>query len=83
MLNENDESAFPVQVGNTIDDLRGMSLLDWFAGQALNGCLSYSHVNPMRGNWQENCSAEEAAYYAYVVAEAMMTERKRRNDERK
>ena len=83
MLNENDESAFPVQVGNTIDDLRGMSLLDYFAAKAMQGCLAYSSVDPMRGNWQENASAEETANYAYEIAEAMMNERKRRNDERK
>ena len=83
MLNEHDESAFPVEVGQTCDDLRGMSLLDWFAGQALQGCLAYSHLDPQRGNWQENASAEETANYSYVVADAMMNERKRRNDEKK
>jgi hypothetical protein len=83
MLNEHDESAFPVEVGQTCDDLRGMSLLDWFAGQCLSGCLAYSHVDPSHGNWQENSSAVELANYSYVVAEAMMDERKRRNDERK
>jgi len=37
MLNEHDESAFPVEVGQCCDELRGMSLLEYFAGQALAG----------------------------------------------
>ena len=83
MLSEHDESAFPVEVGQTCDDLRGMSLLDWFAGQAMQGCLAYSHLDPQRGNWQENSSANSLAMSCYSYAEAMMNERKRRNDERK
>jgi hypothetical protein len=73
MLNEHDESAFPVQVGNTIDDLRGMSLLDYFAGQAL---ASF--------NWEESGQKYSIdAQKCFAMAEAMMEERKRRNDERK
>jgi hypothetical protein len=72
MLNENDESAFPVQVGNTVDDLRGMSLLDWFAGQALAGVSA-----------TDNYDSQTTVVAAYQIAEAMMNERKRRNDERK
>ena len=75
MLNENDESAFPVEVGQTCDDLRGMSLLDWFAGQAISGLLSDPTI--------ERCSPEGFASSSYDYAEAMMNERKRRNDERK
>lgn len=79
MLNENDESAFPVQVGNTIDDLRGMSLLDWFAGQAMVGAYDA---------WMAECrdanvSSVNMAKECYLLADAMMNERKRRNDERK
>jgi len=74
MLNEHDESAFPVEVGQTCDDLRGMSLLDWFAGQALTGLLSDGDPDP---------SHSEFATGAYQIADAMMNERKRRYDERK
>ena len=75
MLSEHDESAFPVEVGQTCDDLRGMSLLDWFAGQAISGLLSDPTI--------ERCSPEEYASSSYDYAESMMNERKRRNDERK
>jgi hypothetical protein len=75
MLNEHDESAFPVEVGQTCDDLRGMSLFDWFAGQALSGLLSDPTI--------ERCSPEGFASSSYDYAEAMMNERKRRYDERK
>tara|TARA_R110000868_G_scaffold167432_4_gene401766 strand:+ start:985 stop:1206 length:222 start_codon:yes stop_codon:yes gene_type:complete len=73
MLNENDESAFPVEVGQTCDELRGMSLLDWFAGQALAGF-----------NWEDSgATYEKDAQKCFDMANAMMNERKRRNDERK
>jgi hypothetical protein len=80
MLNENDESAFPVQVGNTIDDLRGMSLLDWFAGQALAGVWAGRESDFAR---IQQPTATDVAKASYLIAEAMMNERKRRNDERK
>ena len=73
MLNEHDESAFPVEVGQTCDDLRGMSMLDWFAGQAL---ASF--------NWEDSGAKYETdAQKCFAMAEAMMNERKRRYDERK
>ena len=75
MLNEHDESAFPVEVGQTCDDLRGMSLLDWFAGQCLSGLMSDPTI-PFR---TESLYAKSS----YDYADAMMNERKRRNDERK
>ena len=75
MLNEHDESAFPVEVGQTCDDLRGLSLLDWFAGQCLSGLMSDPTI--------ERLSPEGYAKSSYYYADAMMNERKRRNDERK
>jgi len=71
MLNEHDESAFPVQIGNTVDELRGMSIVDYFAAQAMNGLLA--------NNWLER----EIPGKSYDIADAMMNERKRRYDERK
>lgn len=62
-------SAFPTP---------GMTLLDYFAGQALAGNLAYSHVNPTQGNYQENCSLERLAHDAYSIAEAMIEEKRRR-----
>jgi hypothetical protein len=73
MLNEHDESAFPVEVGQTCDDLRGLSLLDWFAGKAL---ASF--------NWEESGQKYSIdAQKCFDMADAMMNERKRRNDEKK
>lgn len=57
--------AFP---SSAIDDrLGGMSLLDWFAGQALLGEVGA----PSR-------TAEACARHAYQIAEAMMAERAKR-----
>ena len=73
MLNEHDESAFPVEVGQTCDDLRGMSLLDWFAGQALSSF-----------NWNDSeATFARDAQKCFDMADAMMNERERRNDEKK
>ena len=51
------------------------TLRDKFAGQALTGCLAYSHVNPMTGNWQENCTFDRLAAACYALANAMMKAR--------
>ena len=53
--------------------VEGMSLLDYFAGQALVGIIS----NPSwsYGAWKESAMA-------YKAAEAMLAERERRGNER-
>jgi hypothetical protein len=43
----------------------GMSLRDWFAGQALNACLDYHGPK----------EPSEAAVSAYAIADAMVKER--------
>jgi hypothetical protein len=60
--------AFP-QFDDTDRRDRGMSLRDWFAGQAL--------ANP-RTFFEENSHAtpEDVALQAYAVADAMLAERK-------
>lgn len=80
MLSEHDESAFPVEVGQTCDDLRGMSLLDWFAGQALAGVWAGRESDFAE---VKQPTANDIAIACYTIAEAMMNIRKRRNDERK
>ena len=54
-----------------------MTLLDYFAGQALAGMLSYSQ-NDISGNWANNCSWAGVAEDAYRYAEAMLAERELR-----
>jgi len=50
----------------------GMSLRDWFAGQALSGLLAYPGGNP--GGTFEEIAATFAAN-AYVYADAMLAAR--------
>lgn len=61
-MSKNDELAFPV---STIDGFTnsGMMLRDYFAGQA------------MTLNFGAKLSAQEVAYHAYVIADAMLTAR--------
>ena len=54
--------AFPVVTAN---DMRGMTLRDWFAGQALAALLN-------RPEWPELFIAAEQAY---ALADAMIAER--------
>ena len=47
----------------------GMSLRDWFAGQALVG--DYAHL----GSCRDKSHAEKAAARYYMIADAMLAER--------
>ena len=62
----NNEAAFPVVVPADWDSVQnGMSLRDYFAGQALIALINKNDIR----------SAEMVAENAYVYAEAMMQER--------
>lgn len=64
-------SAFPhpVPVGSWGDPSCGMSLLDWFAGQALSGLLAS----------EMNVPTTQFASSAYNFAEKMLAEREKRS----
>ena len=63
---DNQESAFPMdRYGN-----QGMTLRDWFAGQAMAGMLTI-------GNLYDTYSEEQVARGAYAQADAMMEARKK------
>lgn len=49
----------------------GMSLRDWFAGQALAGLLACPSAN-----FQNHCTVESAARNSFRFADAMLAERK-------
>ena len=70
--------AFPAPAGVSHITSQGMTLRDWFAGQALSG------IRELQGNWVPNNDeergfakrrAEWAAEAAYRYADAMLTER--------
>lgn len=52
----------------------GMTLRDWFAGQALAGMMAYPG-DARYGSWNNNAPVEEAAAQAYRHADAMLAER--------
>jgi hypothetical protein len=68
MKNNDDETAFPVAIGQTTADMKGMSLRDWFAGQVMQGL----YANP---NLREFTDSELASI-AYKQANEMMEARK-------
>lgn len=66
-----DAPAFPVNIPGAGDNgWHGMSLRDWFAGQALNGLLQNIMV---QGSF--DCSINRNARAAYDLADAMIEER--------
>jgi hypothetical protein len=71
MKNNDDETAFPVAIGQTAADMKGMSLRDWFAGQAMTAMLSLEDVHL-------NYGESEVAVMSYQQADAMMDVREKR-----
>ena len=86
MKMEHNPPAFPIEIralapgephqpGAMVAQFPGMTLRDWFAGQALVGLMSNSiHDHcPLFG------SGEPFARDAYIVADAMLAERERKS----
>ncbi len=67
-MKHNDRPAFPGAISD------GMALSDWFAGQALAGILA--NVAALRA--QPPLTHNERAEAAYLAADAMLEERRRR-----
>ena len=73
MNNRNDESAFPVPIGNTDERQWGMSLRDWFAGMAIQGLLARGIHPDIEISAQGYRDA--AAVESYQQADAMLKAR--------
>lgn len=79
---DNGGPAFPA-MGNDmsghgmIGHVPGMTLLDYFAGQALSGLMAYPG-DDRRGSWNNNASDECVASKAYELAATMLAEKERR-----
>lgn len=59
----------------------GMSLRDWFAGQALVGLLPAEEIAREEDSPIDRCAtAREFAEASYEIADAMLTAREKRND---
>lgn len=67
MKNDNGGAAFPVAAGPGQQFTQGMSLRDWFAGQAMQAQLTYGKCRDM--------TPEGIAEYSYEFADAMLAER--------
>ena len=68
MKTNDDETAFPVTIGQTAADMKGMSLRDYFAGQVLVGMYQNSLYDQM--------TAEKIAEHCYRQANELMEARK-------
>lgn len=69
MTKNNGGPAFPTVAGQTVYS-NGMTLRDWFAGQASNGL----YAGRFEGRFNEKLAHEDARI-AYLVADAMIAAR--------
>lgn len=69
---EYQEKAFPLSSDRDMIRFRGMTLLDYFAGKALQGLISNSNMN-----LKDKGIGVEIVKASYSVAEEMMKERKK------
>lgn len=70
MTNPNDAPAFPGFDAPPYGSYRGMSLRDWFAGQALSGTIAG------RSGWPHDLSDKDScAEECYLLADAMLAQR--------
>lgn len=95
MVRDDGGPAFPV-LGRELTDMTGavvtsgMTLRDWYAGQAINALVSQSHAGPkdwtvMGHGWGEDCAndlnkhstvvASTLAAFAFKIADALLAER--------
>jgi len=70
---DNGGPAFPTTAGQVVYS-HGMTLRDWFAGQALAGIMGPNYDWFTSGS-ETGSRAHEAAYFAYSVADAMLAAR--------
>lgn len=73
MSDENTEPAFPVFDSEHYPQYRGMTLRDWFAGQAMAGFCAYESLYVPKGETE----AQHISKLAYNLADAMMEARKK------
>ena len=66
--------AFPLGIEDKSQDVRGMTLRDWFAGMALQGELANSDRAYAEN---DNGDVEYLGKRCYAFADAMLTEREK------
>ncbi len=66
--------AFPACNEAIVHGTMGMSLRDWFAGQALSGIMGLNYDWFTSGT-ETGSRTHEAAYFAYSLADAMLAAR--------
>ena len=73
--------AFPTVRNHEVLDERvpypGMTLRDWFAGQALTGMFASEGAGPSEMSWGD---LPDMAQHAYRTADAMLAERRKTPD---
>lgn len=72
--------AYPTPNGGTASD--GLSLLDWFAGQAMSGfCSESAETAHVSGDWEggklKDVCIKSTVRESYRIAMAMLAERER------
>ena len=77
----NNPPAFPLSVNQLADsspEAQGMSLRDWFAGQAMKGLLAgVVHASEKIAESEGGSAEEVIARWAFEQADAMLAEREK------
>jgi len=60
--------------GWAVDPQPGITLRQYFAGLAMQGCLAYSYCNPQSGNYHENSDPQGVAKSSVAYADALLAE---------
>jgi len=76
MYEDNSAPAFPCNSPDGLETYKGMSLRDYFAGQALIGYISDPSVRI-----RDNADSGYIAEICYMLADAMLAKRDRGNEE--
>jgi hypothetical protein len=81
---KNEKSAYPVLDTSQANDINsltcidgGMSLCDYFAGQALAG-LAVNYLNPQKDNDEAILTLKELVKVSYNIADEMLAEKEKR-----
>jgi hypothetical protein len=70
------QQGFTYPNGETEYPMPGMTLRDWFAGQALNGLYSSGDIDLTKHTTEKSVGRSNIAKLAYAVADAMIEARK-------
>ena len=84
MTDKDGGPAYPLDGGCVANGNTGMSLRDWFAGQAMQAMITNDAMAKRQTDHASKCGEKPqtaTAMAAYILADAMLAERNRKSDD--